>query len=546
LHELGHWSHIHKEYDSAVKEEGIQVSKYKQSFMKGTLILLAAGIINRILGFIPRIALPRVIGAEGVGLYQMGYPFLIVVITIITGGIPLALAKLVAEAESQGNEARIHKLLKNSLVITGTLSIFFTAISLFAAPWITSHLLTDSRVYYTFLWMSPIIIIVSISSVIKGYFQGRQNMIPTALSQIFETMMRIFFVLFLAYTMLPYGVEYAAAGAMAGVMVGEIFGLLILMFFYWRNKRGYMKFTQARIGSPSYSKQNQNIIKRILHISLPVTAGRLVGSLSYFLESIAIVQSLAIAGIATTVATSQYGMLQGMIIPILLLPSALTYSLSVSLIPSLSEAAARKDMQTIHKRLQQSLRITLVTGAPFAVMMYVLAEPLCHYLYNITDVGVMLKMMAPIALFIYFQAPLQAVLQALDKPGDALVNTSVGAVIKLVLIYLLATKPNFGILGAIMAININIIIVTLLHWKSVSRLLKFSMQTLDFLKVGASMLIMGVSCYAVMNISWTDYLLIRFFTSSLVGILIYLFCITQFKLVNKYDIRRIPWIGTKL
>jgi stage V sporulation protein B len=546
LHELGHWSHIHKEYDSAIKEEGIHVSKYKQSFMKGTLILLAAGIINRILGFIPRIALPRIIGAEGVGLYQMGYPFLIVIITIITGGIPLALAKLVAEAESQGNEARIHKLLKNSLVITGTLSICFTAISLIAAPWITSHLFTDSRVYYTFLWMSPIIIIVSISSVIKGYFQGRQNMIPTALSQIFETLMRIFFVLFLAYTMLPYGVEYAAAGAMAGVMVGEIFGLLILMFFYRRNKRGYMKFIQASIGSPPNSRQNQHIIKRILRISLPVTAGRLVGSLSYFLESIAIVQSLAIAGIATAVATSQYGMLQGMIIPILLLPSALTYSLSVSLIPSLSEAAARKDMQTIHKRLHQSLRLALVSGAPFAVMMYVLADPLCHYLYNISEVSVMLKMMAPIAIFIYFQAPLQAVLQALDKPGDALVNTLAGAVIKLVLIYLLATKPNFGILGAVMAININIIVVTLLHWHSVSRLLKFSMKTLDFLKVGASMLIMGVSCYALMNIIWTDHLFIRFLTSSSVGILIYLFCISQFKLVNKYDVRRIPWIGNKI
>jgi stage V sporulation protein B len=546
LHELGHWSHIHKEYDSAVREEGSEVTKYKQSFMKGTLILLAAGIINRILGFIPRIALPRVIGAEGVGLYQMGYPFLIVIITIITGGIPLALAKLVAEAESQGNEARIHKLLTNSLVITVTLSICFTTISIIAAPWITTHLFTDSRVYYTFIWMSPIIMIVSISAVIKGYFQGRQNMIPTAVSQVCETLLRIFFVLFLAYTMLPYGVEYAAAGAMAGVMVGEIFGLLILLFFYWRNKRGYMKFIQASIGSHSHSKQNQSIIKRILHISLPVTAGRLVGSLSYFLESIAIVQSLAIAGIATAAATSQYGMLQGMIIPILLLPSALTYSLSVSLIPSLSEAAARKDMLTIHKRLQQSLRLSLVTGAPFAVMMYVLAEPLCHYLYNITDVGVMLKMMAPIALFIYFQAPLQAVLQALDKPGDALLNTLVGAVIKIMLIYLLATKPNFGILGAIMAININIIIVTLLHWHSVSRLLKFSMQTLDFLKVGASMLIMGLSCYAVMNTNWTEHLFLRFLSSGLVGILIYLYCITQFKLVNKYDIRRLPWIGNKI
>ncbi|MEX2461467.1 MAG: stage V sporulation protein B [Paenibacillaceae bacterium] len=514
--------------------------------MKGTLILLVAGIINRILGFIPRIALPRVIGAEGVGLYQMGYPFLIVIITIITGGIPLALAKLIAEAETQGNQARIQKLLWSCLTITVSLSITFTVICISAASWITQHLLTDARVYYTFMWMSPIIIIVSISSVLKGYFQGRQNMIPTAVSQVGETLMRIFFVLIFAYMMLPQGVEYAAAGAMAGVLVGEICGLMMIMYFYLQNKKVYFSFLKANIGTITAYKPNIKIIRRIFRISLPVTASRLVGSLSYFLESIAIVQSLAIAGVATATATAQYGMLQGMIIPIVLLPSALTYSLSVSLIPSLSEAAARNDMLTIHKRLQQSLRLALVTGAPFAVIMYVLADPICHYLFNITGLNIMLKMIAPVALFIYFQAPLQAALQALGKPGSALVNTFIGATFKLVLIYLLATRPSFGILGAIMAININIIMVTLLHWHSVSRLLKFSMQISEFLKVGVSMLIMGLACYAIMNTIWTHHILLRFLASSVIGVLIYLICVTLFKLVNKYDYRRIPWIGNKI
>jgi stage V sporulation protein B len=199
-------------------------------------------------------------------------------------------------------------------------------------------------------------------------------------------------VLVFANALLPYGVEYAAAGAMIGVMIGELLGLIMLLFYYSRNKKGYLRVTQVAIGSNKTFRTNRNIFKRIIRISTPVTASRLVGSLSYFLESIAIVQSLAIAGVATALATAQYGMLQGMIIPILLLPSALTYSLSVSLIPSLSQAAARNDMQLIHKRLHQSLRLALVTGAPFAVIMYVLADPLCFYLYKITDVSVMLKM----------------------------------------------------------------------------------------------------------------------------------------------------------
>jgi stage V sporulation protein B len=394
--------------------------------------------------------------------------------------------------------------------------------------------------------MSPIIVIVSLSSVYKGYFQGRQNMIPTAVSQVCETLLRIVCVLVFANALLPYGVEYAAAGAMIGVMIGEFLGLIMLLFYYSRNKKGYLRVTQVAIGSNKTFRTNRNIFKRIIRISTPVTASRLVGSLSYFLESIAIVQSLAIAGVATALATAQYGMLQGMIIPILLLPSALTYSLSVSLIPSLSQAAARNDMQLIHKRLHQSLRLALVTGAPFAVIMYVLADPLCFYLYKITDVSVMLKMMAPIALFMYFQAPLQAALQALDKPGNALLNTLIGATIKLGLIYLLATKPTFGILGAIMAINMNIVIVTILHWGSVSRLFKFSMHTSDFLKVGTSMLIMGTICYLIMNTSWSPSIFLRFSSASFISVIIYLICIIQFKLIQTNDFRRIPWISRRM
>lgn len=167
----------------------------KQSFIKGTMILLAAGILNRLLGFIPRITLPRVIGAEGVGLYQMGWPFLIVILTFITGGIPMAVAKLVAEAEAERNERRIRSILKIALSLSIALGVFFTLLCLVASSWITTHLLTDTRVYLTFLSMSPIILIVAVASVIRGYFQGRQNMIPTATSQIAETVVRIIMVL---------------------------------------------------------------------------------------------------------------------------------------------------------------------------------------------------------------------------------------------------------------------------------------------------------------------------------------------------------------
>jgi stage V sporulation protein B len=345
-------------------------------------------------------------------------------------------------------------------------------------------------------------------------------------------------VLLLASFMMRYGVEYAAAGAMIGVMIGELSGLLILFLHYRPTRTVRIPVTAYSNDTFAPSKPRFQL-KQLLLISLPVTGSKLVGATSYLLESILIMQSLAAAGIVTAIATAQYGALQGMVFPILLLPSALTYSLSTSLIPSLSEAAARNDMSTIHKRLNQSLRLAMLSGAPFAVIMFVLAEPLCMLMYNQPQVGMMLKMMAPIALLIYVQAPLQATLQALDRPGTALINTLIGAAVKLTLIAFLASKPELGILGAIIAINVNILIVTILHWVSVSRLLRFTFDGSFALKVGFAMLLSGASCYFVMSASWEIGPKTRFLTSFLSALLVFTAFTPILKLIDRHDIQRL-------
>ncbi|MCM3042174.1 stage V sporulation protein B [Paenibacillus motobuensis] len=515
----------------------------KQTFIQGTMILLLASVVNRILGFIPRIMLPRIIGTEGVGLYQLGYPFFLVIVTLIAGGIPLAIAKLVAEAESAGNPQRSATILRTSLVYATAVGFLFTFICLFGAPWASRYILTDPRVYHTFIAMSPMIVIVAVSSVYRGYFQGKQNMVPSAVSSVIETIARIVCVLLFSYLFLPLGIEYAAAGAMLGVVFGEIVGLAVLLWQYSRIRR---KNPSNAATAPVVIEQQDkdsffSRIWQILKVAIPVTGGRLVGSMSYLLESIITARSLAIAGVATAIATSQYGALQGMIIPLLLLPGALTSSLAISLVPSLAEAQAKGDMRTIHLRLHQSIRLALVTGAPFAAIMYVLAEPLCQLLYDNGSIAGMLKVMAPIALFSYVQAPLQATLQALDKPGRALINTLIGATVKLVLIYYLASNPSMGIYGAIFAIIINIVVVTILHGFSISRALRFRFPLLDILKVACLMIIMsGAAAYLyneLLTILSTGF---RFIITSLIAVVIYLILSAGMKLIDWHDIRRIP------
>ncbi|MEK4346284.1 stage V sporulation protein B [Paenibacillus sp. FSL P4-0184] len=524
----------------------------KQSFIQGTLILLAAGIINRMLGFIPRIALPRIIGAEGVGLYQLAYPFFIVLVTVITGGLPLAIAKMVAEAEGENRPEKSRQILRTGLTLSVGLGIFFTIVALVSASWVSNVILTDHRVYYTFIAMIPMIGIVAVSAIYRGYFQGRQNMIPSALSSVFESIVRIFFMLWFSWLLLPKGIAFAAAGAMLGVTVGEIGGMLAILWQYYVITKKDKKTTPIEqqtvekevIHSGSDDvKSTSPILRRLLGVSIPVTASRLVGSFSYLLESIITVRSLALAGIATAAATAQYGSLQGMVIPLLLLPGALTSSLAVSLVPSLSEAAARKDLPTIHKRMHQALRLALVTGAPFAVLMYVLAVPLCNLLYGNPDTAPMLKLMAPFALFIYVQAPLQAALQAMDRPGRALINTLIGAVVKIILIVILASQPEYGIYGAIIAIIVNSVLVTLLHGYSVVNLISLSLRITDTIKTLCAMIIMGAGVrYVYISIPIAEAQWIQFLFASAIGMALYFGLSLLAGLISLRDLDRLPFI----
>jgi stage V sporulation protein B len=338
---------------------------------------------------------------------------------------------------------------------------------------------------------------------------------------------------------------------MIGVVAGEIAGFTVLLWQYVREKRRQPADRPPSSGpdalslngSSSLRVKPEPVLRRLISLSVPVTASRMIGSFSYLLESILTARALAAAGIATGIATAQYGALQGMIIPILLLPTALTYSLAVSLVPSLSEAAARGDRSTIHKRLHQSMRLALVSGAPFIVVMALFAEPICRILYNHAEIAPMLKWMAPIGLFIYLQAPLQAALQALDKPSTALMNTFIGAVVKLLLIVKLASDPDLGIYGALIAININIVLVTVLHWISVMRFIGFRMHMLDFVKVGAAMVIMGAVSLWMMNRQALPAVWQNMSLASLIGLVIYMFLMVRLRIIDRHDIARIPIVG---
>lgn len=466
-------------------------------FLKGTFILLIAGLVTRVLGFINRIVIARFIGEEGVGLYMMAFPTMVLVVTITQLGLPVAISKNVAEAEAKGDFRKIKKILVVSLATTISLSIIFTPALILLAPYLSETLFTDPRTQWPLLAIAPIVPIVAISSVLRGYFQGRQNMRPSAISQVIEQLVRITLIAVLTKTFMPYGIEYAAAGAMIASVIGELISLIYLMTTFklrksFRLRKNFFQFVNS----------GKSTFNDLMKIALPTTGSRLIGSVSWFFEPIVVAHSLAIAGVAAVAATKQYGALTGFAMPLLLLPSFITYSLSTSLVPAISEANSQKKMKVIEHLLQQSLRFSLLTGGLAIVVLYVLAEPLMTLMYGTSNGSQFIKLMAPFFLFYYFQGPLQAALQALDLARAAMINSLIGNLAKTAVIFLLASQPAFGINGVALGMVMGIVLITLLHFATMLKAVSFTFYVKDYIKVLAVIILTGALGFMLWD--WLD------------------------------------------
>jgi stage V sporulation protein B len=511
-------------------------------FLKGTFILLVAGLITRVLGFINRIVIARSIGEEGVGLYMMAFPTFILVVTITQLGLPIAISKNIAEAEAKGNQAEIKKILVVSLAITLGLSLVFTPALFFLAPWLAKSLFTDARTYYPLVAIAPVVPIIAVSSVLRGYFQGRQNMRPAANSQILEQVVRITLIAMLTRAFIPYGIEYAAAAAMFSSVIGELVSLLYLMTTFKLKKR--FKLRRHFFQSIQAGKQT---FKDLMEIAIPTTGSRLIGSVSWFFEPIVVSHSLALAGVAAAAATKQYGALTGYAMPLLMLPSFITFSLSTSLVPAISEANSRNNHQLIEYRLQQALRFAFLSGGLAVIVLYVLADPLMQLMYNSTKGAYFIRLMAPFFLFYYYQGPLQAVLQALNLARAAMINSFIGAVVKTAVIFLLASQPSFGITGAALGIMVGFVLVTILHFATVLKRIPFSFYILDYGKAFVAMAASGWTGYWLFaNLLISGHLVIRVLSSAAGMTASYFILLLLLGLLKKEDLKRIPYVGSLL
>jgi stage V sporulation protein B len=465
----------------------------KQSFVLGTFVLVTSAFITRMLSFAQGIILARVLGAEGMGLLMMAHPLVPLIITVTGLGLPIAISKLVSEADVLGDKAKIRRIVIVSLVVTGTLSILFTLAALLGAKATASLLLTDQRAYYAMLALTPIAPIVAISGVLKGYFRGKQNMKPIAFSNVLEHVIHITFIVLLVQLLLPYGIEYAAAGAMVSSVIGEAAGLLYLL----AAAKWGRKSVAAAGPAAQYIKHGKQTMLDMMQISLPAMGHGIIQSIYRAFQPILVTKSLAIAGVGTALATKQYGLLVGCAFPLLMLPSFITHSLSSALIPAVSEARATLEGSPVmHRRIDQAIRIGLIVGTPCTVIFCMWATPLTTVIYA-PDAGPYLRLLAPIFFLHYFESPLHAVLLGLGRAGTAMWNFLMTTLLKVIAIFILGTE--YGMSGVVLGLNFGICLITLLNFFSISGIVGFYLDFRNVIKVGISTIVMGL---AGQNMFW--------------------------------------------
>ncbi len=474
----------------------------KDTFLKGALILTVAGIVVKIIGSVNRILLSRLLGGEGVGLYQMAYPIYLLALSISSAGIPVAISIIVAEKLARSDYRGANRVFRISLGVLAITGIVFTFLLYYGAGWlIEHHFVRDARAYYAIAALAPAIFFVTVLSSYRGYFQGLQMMTPTAVSQIFEQLFRVVTMIAFAYILLPHGLEFAAAGASFGAGPGAAAGLLVLLYYYWRHKPGFkhkMKTQPMVIQESSVS-----IISRIVKLALPVSLANIMLPVVSNIDLLIVPARLEVAGYTVEQATELFGYLTGMAVPLVNLATILTASLAASLVPAVSEAYTLCDKQLIYQRISTAMRISNLITIPSFVGLCLLATPISLMLYGTPNAGTSIAILAVGIFLLGIHQVTTGVLQGLGHTAIPVINMGVSAVVKIIMSWTLTAIPALGIMGAAWATVADFGVAALLNMVFVYRYVGFSLNSKDAFKTIIASVVMGavvlVSYDAIMS-----------------------------------------------
>ena len=514
-------------------------------FLKGTMILTISSIIVKVIGSLNWIILSRVLGGEGIGLYQMGFPIYLMAITVSSAGVPVAISIITSEKLANKDYRGAKRVFNISLRLLLVSGLIFSSALLFGADFlINQHIIRDARAYYSIIALAPAVFFVTFLASFRGYLQGWQIMTPTATSEVVEQLVRVITMLVFADLFMPYGLAYAAGGASMGAGAGAFCALLVLMWFYRRLKRRLHEEMEAQDDSiPEESAGH--IIKRLLKLALPVSLTSLMLPIGANLDLLIVPQRLEVAGFDVRHATELFGYLTGMAVPLVNLATIFTAAMTISLVPSISESKALERFDAIRDKIRLAFRVAMIITFPCFMGLFFLAEKVAALIYNAPGAAGAIQTMSVGILFLGMHQISTGILQGLGKTAIPVINMILACLVKVVMSWWLTAIPFLGIKGASMATVADFAVAAIINMGFIYKYTGFTFSLGSLLKPLLASGVMGAVIYLVLSITEQLGMWCVLF-AMVAAVPSYALALLAFGGLTKEDLENIPFVGRKI
>ena len=519
-----------------------------ESFLKGTFILTIAGFVVKVIGSLNWIFVSRILGGEGIGLYQMAFPIYFFAMTVSQAGVPVAISIITAERVALKDiygAKRVFRISMGLMLVTGLL---FSVLTYFAADWLIEwHFIRDARAYLSMVVLAPTVFFVTLLAASRGYLQGWQRMTPTAVSQIVEQIFRVITMILLAQLFLPWGLEYASAGASLGAFAGAVTGLIVLVYYHWKLDRDIERDYGHDI-KPLPGTEHEPVLKimrRIFMLSLPVSAASIMLPVVSNLDLMIVPQRLEVAGYSVNEATELFGYLTGMAVPLVNLSCIITASMAMSIVPAISEARALRDMKRVYNQTAASVRISNFVCFPAFVIVFVLATPISSLIYNAPGAGPAVMISAFSIVLLGLHQVSTGILQGLGHPTIPMVNMILAAAAKVILNWELTALPWLGIMGAAWATAADMGVAAIINLFFIYKFIGYRMEIPQLLKTLFAAAVMAVAVYFFYDwtMAWWNIGAISTFGAVFFGCFVYIVTMLLVGGLLEDDLARMPMIG---
>lgn len=517
----------------------------KEGFIQGVITIIFSQVLIKILGLVYTLYLTNRngFGDKGNGICASGYQIYALLLTISSIGVPNAISKLVSERVAVGDNKGAYRIFKIAFATFSFIGLIGSLLLFLGAHIIANNWLQIPEAEMTLVALSPAIFFVTVASVFRGYFNGRQKISVGArsqtLEQVFKTLLTIIVVEIVAI-LSNVSTEWMAAGANLASTLATFLGFSYLFLYYKSQRREIGREIKNTV---NYKYQSvSKIIKKILFVSIPITLTAIMSSINKNIDSFTVVRNLK-NFMSEDSATSLYGILGGKVDTLTSLPLAINVAFATALVPAISAAKAKKDKITIREKTSFSLLLSMLIGLPCTVGMYIFAGPILSLLFpNASDGTLILQISSLAIIFTILDQTINAVLQGYGRLMLPTVSLAIGVIVKFILNIILIPNPKFGVYGAAIGSVACHVVAFSIVFTALRKNIKLNLTFSKFiLKPAIATIIMAICSYFIF-LSLKGIIIQRLATiiAIVFAILIYILAVLKLKIFTKEEFKMMP------